>query len=104
MVETVTEGYGGPITLLTGVEQSGRITGAVVWDMEETWGLGSRALTDPAFLAQAVGRRGELTVGEELDALTGATVTSKALARGLNSAWGYVTGADANTAATEWGG
>ena len=43
-------------------------------------------------------------VGETVDALTGATVTSKAVVRCINSAVAYVTGADATTAATSWGG
>ena len=44
--------------------------------------------------------------GEEVwvDGITGATVTSKAVARCLTSAVAYVTGADAASAATSWGG
>ena len=40
----------------------------------------------------------------EVDAITGATVTSKAVVRCVNSAVGYVTGADVSSSATEWGG
>jgi len=39
-----------------------------------------------------------------IDALTGATVTSKAIVRAVNSAVAYVTGADTVSAATSWGG
>ena len=39
-----------------------------------------------------------------VDAMTGATVTSKAVARCVNAAVGYVTGADAESGATSWGG
>ena len=39
-----------------------------------------------------------------VDAITGATVTSKAIARSVNSAVAYVTGADVASAATSWGG
>ena len=48
----------------------------------------------------------EETDGEtvDVDALTGATVTSKAVVRCVNSAVAYVTGADAVSAATTWGG
>ena len=42
--------------------------------------------------------------GVEVDAITGATVTSKAIARSVNSAVAVVTGADAASAATTWGG
>ena len=52
------------------------------------------------------GATGEETTGEEtyVDAITGATVTSKAIARCVNSAVGYVTGADVESGATSWGG
>jgi len=39
-----------------------------------------------------------------VDGITGATVTSKAIARSINSAVGYVTGADVDSGATSWGG
>ena len=39
-----------------------------------------------------------------VDASTGATVTSKAVVRCVNSAVAYVTGADTVTEATSWGG
>ena len=40
----------------------------------------------------------------DVDAITGATVTSKAIVRCVNSAVGYVTGADTSSGATSWGG
>ena len=40
----------------------------------------------------------------DVDALTGATVTSKAIVRCVNSAVAFVTGADTESAATSWGG
>ena len=39
-----------------------------------------------------------------VDGMTGATVTSKAIIRCVNSAVAYVTGADASSGATSWGG
>ena len=104
VVETVVDGYAGPIRQWTGVDDKGSVTGLVVRDMEETLGLGREALTDVSFLAQFVGTQGEAAVGEDVDAITGATVTSKAIAKGVNSASAYVTGADVSTSATEWGG
>lgn len=125
VIETVTYGYAGNITMLIGVSPEGMVTGLVVRDMSETFGLGANALTDHAFLAQflnksdtfQVGTSGEdafsgatsdaaETTGETVtvDAITGATVTSKAIVRCVNSAVAYVTGADASSAATSWGG
>ena len=104
IVETVTAGYAGDITMLVAVDFQGTVVGAVVRDMEETFGLGRNALTDIDFLVQFVGTSGEAEVGGGVDAITGATVTSRAVARGVSSACAYVTGADVSTSATEWGG
>lgn len=104
VIETETQGYVGGITLLVGVSSSGKVTGLVVRAMEETYGLGGNALTDTAFLAQFLNTSGQASVGETVDALTGATVTSKAITWGVNSAVAYVTGADISSGATVWGG
>lgn len=104
VIETVTAGYAGDIAMMIGVNNDGHVTGLVVRDMHETYGLGSQALTDADFLAQFLDTSGEAAVGENVDALTGATVTSKAITRSINSAVAVVTGADATSAATSWGG
>ena len=104
VVETTVDGYAGPIRQWTGVSDAGSVTGLVVRDMEETLFLGRGALTDVAFLSQFLGTSGEAEIGSGVDAITGATVTSRAIARGVSSACGYVTGADVTTYASEWGG
>ena len=123
VVETVTYGYAGEITMLVGVNNAGKVTGLVVEKANETFGLGGKALTDHVFLAQFLnktgsfaigtagadafsGATGEEATGEEIyvDGITGATVTSKAVARCVNSAVAYVTGADVESGATSWGG
>ena len=125
VIETVTYGYADDITMFIGVNNDGRVTGLVVREMHETYGLGAQGLTDVDFLAQFLNGSGEFTVathgadafsaatGEttessgdaaEVDALTGATVTSKAIVRAINSAIAYVTGADVSSGATSWGG
>ena len=123
VIETNTYGYAGPITVLVGVNKDGKVTGIVVRDLQETPGLGANALSDFEFLAQFLnktgsfaigtagadafsGATGEASTGEEtyVDGITGATVTSKAVARCVNSAVAYVTGADVESGATSWGG
>ena len=125
VVETVTYGYAGEITMLVGVNNEGRVTGVVVQKAQETPGLGGNALTDHVFLSQFLNKTGSFEVaaagadafsgataeaepaeGEAtpVDAITGATVTSKAVVRCVNSAVAFVTGADAATEATSWGG
>ena len=123
VIETVTYGYAGEITMLIGVNNDGKVTGLVVKEAHETPGLGNNALTDHVFLSQFLNGDGAFSVatagadafsgatGEstsedssEVDAITGATVTSKAIIRCVNSAVAYVTGADIESGATSWGG
>lgn len=104
VIGTSTAGYAGPIHMLIGVSNDGYVTGLQVRDMEETFGLGAQALSDWEFLAQFLRTEGDATVGTNIDAITGATVTSKAIARSVNSAVGFVTGSDADSGATSWGG
>ena len=125
VIETVTYGYADEITMLIGVNKDGAVTGLVVREAHETFGLGSKALTDHKFLSQFLngnetfaiasadadafsGATGDASASSddavEVDALTGATVTSKAIVRCVNSAIAYVTGADTSSGATSWGG
>ena len=104
VVHVVTSGYAGDISMLVGVYRDGSVAGLVVRELRETGGLGGRALTDTEFLSQFLNTRGDAAVGDNVDALTGATVTSKAIARGVNSASAFVTGADGASSATTWGG
>ena len=124
VVETVTYGHADGITMYIGVSNSGKVTGLVVYEAHETPGLGNNALTDHEFLRQFLNRTGTFEIsthgadafsgataaaepeGETIsvDAISGATVTSKAVARCVNSAVAYVTGADAASGATTWGG
>lgn len=104
VVHVVTAGYAGDISMLVGVSNDGKVQGLVVRNLQETYGLGARALTDTDFLKQFLNTDGTAAVGEDIDALTGATVTSKAVTRGVNSAVRFVTGADTSSGATAWGG
>lgn len=104
VVETATQGYAGEIVMVIGVSNEGTVTGLVVKEMHETFGLGLEALTDWEFLAQFLKNEGDAEIGVNADAITGATVTSKAIARSVNSAVAVVTGVDADSSATSWGG
>ena len=123
VIETCTYGYAGEITMLIGVDNAGKVVGLRVVSMSETLGLGANALTDHEFLAQFLNTTGDVAIqtgGEDafsgatgssggntetyVDGITGATVTSKAIARSINSAVAYVTGADVESGATSWGG
>lgn len=104
VIETVVYSYADDITMMIGVNNDGRVTGLTVRQMNETFGLGAEALTDHEFLAQFLNTSGEAEIGTNVDAISSATVTSRAIARSINSAVAVVTGADATSAATSWGG
>ncbi len=100
VVHTVTAGYAGDLAMLIGVSKDGKVTGLTVRELSETLGLGATVMMDWEFLAQFLNTNGDAAVGETIDALTGATVTSKAVARSVNSAVAFVTGADTGSGAT----
>lgn len=104
VVETAADGYVEPIRLWVGVDPSGAVTGVTVRDIAETPGLGQAALRDAAFLSQFLRTSGNAAAGENIDAISGATVTTKAIAKAVNAASAYVTGAEIISGATEWGG
>ena len=104
VIEVATQGYADEIVMLVGVSNDGKVKGLVVRDSHETYGLGNNALFDWEFLSQYLNTQGDAQVGENVDAITGATVTSKAITRCVNSAVAYVTGTDTDSGATSWGG
>ena len=75
-----TKGYGGPLTLAVGIDKSGSVKGMAVVTSKETVGLGSKALED-SYLGKFKGKtvKNTLKVGEDVQAVTGATITSKAV-------------------------
>ena len=104
VIENLVYGYAENIRMLVGVSNKGNVTGLVVRELNETPGLGGNALFDVDFLAQFLNTSGEAEVGNTVDGMTGATVTSKAVTRSVNSAVAFVTGADVASSATSWGG
>lgn len=89
---TAKEGYGGDISLSMGVAADGTITGFEVLSASETAGLGANCTTD-GFKSQFAGinsDRVEYTkmgknADNEIDALSGATITTKAITKAVNS-------------------
>lgn len=95
-VTTSGKSYGGNIDVMTGFDTEGRITGVQILNIEDTPGLGMNAKKD-AFRDQFGGRTAEdLTVSKtasldtEIQALTGATITSKAVTKCVNDAYSAV--------------
>lgn len=80
--------FSGTLTIMVGVDNGGVVTGVEVVKTGETSGLGANA-GKPAFKGQFAGKSGTLAVskdGGEIDAITGATITSRAVTNGVNTA------------------
>lgn len=88
---TSAKGYGGDIEIMVGVDNGGKVTGVSILSINETAGLGMNA-KNKSFLSQFNGLSGEIGVAKsnaadnEIQALTGATITSKAMAQAVNIA------------------
>ncbi|MBQ7671366.1 MAG: FMN-binding protein [Clostridia bacterium] len=80
------QGYGGEIEMLVGIEPGGSVVGIEIISMSETPGVGSKVKSDPNFLPQFKGMTGTLTIGENVDAISGASISSKAVTSGVNEA------------------
>ena len=81
-------GFGGEIEMAVGVDKTGAVTGVSIVSMSETSGLGANAKRE-SFRSQYIGKSGSVALrkqGGEIDALTGATVTSTAVTKGVNAA------------------
>lgn len=96
-VITVTnhEGYGGDIQFSVGICNDGTINGISILEIGETAGLGMKA--DPVLKEQfaeknvtafTVTKTGAAS-DEQIDAISGATITSNAFVRGVNGALHY---------------
>lgn len=87
------DGFNGDIELTVGIDREGVITGVEILSIDETVGLGMNA-QDEEFRNQYVGKKVDsFTVTKsgsqkdnEIDALSGATITSNAMTYGVNGA------------------
>ncbi len=98
-VLTVTdhEGYGGDIRFAMGVRSDGTLNGISFLSLSETAGLGMKASED-GFRKQFSDKKVEAfvytkngaTAEEEIDAISGATITTNAVVNGVNAGLYYI--------------
>ncbi len=97
MSATTPNGYGGNIQIAVGISsESGRITGFSVLSNSETAGLGAKCSED-AFTSQFAGKSAEgitytkngAASDTEIDAISGATITTRAVTDAVNSALAF---------------
>lgn len=92
--EVKPSGFGGQLSLIVGINADGTVAGVKVTSHAETPGLGAKAQTDADWALQFAGQaaNGTLAVtkdGGTIDAITGATITSRAVTNGVNAAAAY---------------
>ncbi|MDO5017832.1 MAG: FMN-binding protein [Lagierella massiliensis] len=86
-------GYGGPITFVVGVDLENNIVGYQVLESSETKGFGSQVSEEP-FISSVVGknmsnemvRSDNPSADNEIQAISGTTISVKAILNGLNGA------------------
>lgn len=80
-------GYAGPVTVLVGIEPTGQVAGVEVIAHKETPTF-FQLITGGKFFDGLIGRSyaDPLTLGQDVDAVTGATFTSRAIVDGLRQA------------------
>ncbi len=85
------KGYGGAIELIVGVDKDGAITAISVGgsDFSETAGLGAK-VKDEEFTSQFSGLSAPVVLNKDVDAVSGATISSRAVTNGVNAAAEYI--------------
>ena len=108
-VETAVDGFGGQFRVMVGFDKEGNILGYEILEHQETPGLGSHMVhwfknaDKPG--QNIIGRKGgKLTVskdGGDVDAITAATISSRAFLKAVNQAYAEQFGAEAHTGASQ---
>ena len=89
VAEVATNGFGGAIDMVVGLTTDGTVTGVAVISHSETPNVGSKVVDDQSVLDRFAGLTGEITVNSgdnRVDAVSGATTSSKAVTAGVNAA------------------
>ena len=81
-------GFGGDINILATFDKGGSIAGVSVVSHSETPGIGTKVFEE-SFLAKFRGKN----TADEVDAISGATISSNALKSGINTARDILAGA-----------
>lgn len=89
-IKVVASGSQGNIEMMVGVDGEGAVSGVSIVKNSETSGIGSKVMTNVnGVLDQFIGKSaadGTLIVGTNVDAISGATVSTKGVTTGVNAA------------------
>ena len=87
---TSAEGYDGNVTLSLGVSADGTINGISFTELHETPGKGM-LWAEPEYYGRFAGKEAsKLTLGQDVDAITGVTITSKAVTNAVNAGLDFI--------------
>lgn len=95
IVKVCPTGYGGAIAMLVGIDTNGQVKGISILSHGETPGFGANCVKE-SFKGQFKDKQAPLVVSKsasaenEIQAITGATITSDAVTQGVNTACQYV--------------
>ena len=80
-------GYSSNINMLVGIDSNAKISGIKIVSQNETPGLGTNT-TKKSFLDQFLGKMAgdQIEAKKDIDAITGATISSRAVCRGVREA------------------
>ncbi len=91
-IQSTASGFGGTIEVITGIDPEGKVTAVRIISMSETPGVGMKT-KDTSFLDRFSGKigtveavKGEVKEDSQIAAISGATVSSKAVTQAVNSA------------------
>ena len=89
-LKIVASGSQGNIEMMVGVDAEGAVPGVSIVKNSETSGIGSKVMSNEnGVLDQFIGKSaadGTLSVGKNVDAISGATVSSRGVTTGVNAA------------------
>lgn len=89
---TTVKSYGGDLSCMVGISADGKVTGVEITSINDTPGLGMKATAED-FLNQFKDKQSGITVNKnsasdtEIQAITGATITSQAVTDAVNEAF-----------------
>ncbi len=95
LLVTTKEGYGGDISFAMGITKEGILNGISILSISETAGLGMRApeVLVPQFAGKKARHftvtKGDASGEDKIDAISGATITSKAVTNAVNAGIAY---------------
>lgn len=98
VVSSTTNGYGGDLSVIVGIDKNGKILSTTVLSQKETAGIGSKIL-QADFSAQFVGK--DENSLSQVDTITGATISSSAYIDAVKKAVEAIAGVQSEEKGTQ---